>query len=46
VVAFFAAMAVLHHARGTGDPGFWVGLTAGGLVVPDILSEFVRGTRR
>jgi Tfp pilus assembly protein PilF len=46
MIAFFAAMAVLHHARGTGDPGFWVGIAVGGLTLTDVLSEYESFTRR
>lgn len=46
VVAYFGVMAVLHHARGTGDPGAWVGITGGGLAATDILSELMSEKRR
>jgi Tfp pilus assembly protein PilF len=46
LLAVFAAMAVLHHARGTGDPGFWVGLTVGGLSMADVMVHTAAETRR
>lgn len=46
LLAVPAALAVLHHARHTGDPGFWVGITAGGLSVSTILAEYESLTRR
>lgn len=46
VTAYFAVMAVLHHARGTGDPGAWVGITGGGLAGMDIFSELMSEKRR
>lgn len=35
-----AIVAVLQHARGTGEPGLWLGLTISWLVMPDVMSEF------
>ena len=46
LVAVAAALAVLHHARSTGDPGFWVGLTVGGLCLTDVFAQFASDTRR
>ncbi len=46
LLAVFAAMAVLHHARGTGDSGFWVGLTVGGLSMVDVMVHTASETRR
>ncbi len=46
LLAVFAAMAVLHHARGTGDPGFWVGITVGGLGMADVMIHTAAETRR
>ena len=46
LLAVPAALAVLYHARQTGDPGFWVGITAGGLSVSTVLAELGSGTRR
>lgn len=41
-----AGLTVLHHAHSTGDPGFWVGITLSGLVVPDAVAAFAAETRR
>ncbi|HEX5870320.1 MAG TPA: tetratricopeptide repeat protein [Longimicrobium sp.] len=46
LLAVPAVLTVLHHARGTGDPGFWLGLTLSGLVVPDFAVAMVAETRR
>lgn len=41
-----AVLTVLHHARGTGDPGFWVIITVCGLVAPDFGAAASAETRR
>lgn len=46
LLAVFAGVAVLHHARGTGDPGLWVGLAAGGLGMADVILHTAADTRR
>lgn len=46
LLAVPATLAVLHHARQTGDPGFWMGITAGGLSVSTVLAEIGSGPRR
>lgn len=46
LLATFGGMAVLHHASATGDPGFWVGLTVGGLSMADVMVHTAAETRR
>jgi Tfp pilus assembly protein PilF len=46
LLAVPAALAVLHHARDTGDAGLWVGITVGGLSASTVLAEIGSPTRR
>jgi tetratricopeptide (TPR) repeat protein len=46
LLAVPATLAVLQHAGQTGDASVWLSLTISGLVIPDVLSEFVSDPRR